>query len=680
MINHFTFYFYVILLFNFSISQMTEEKRRNLLSNFTKKIDISKYNIISPVNALYIREEMTYDPKRIKEIISSNGFPESYNFIEDKNPPVNIKDQKSCGACWAFAATTALSYRYYLKGINVDLSPQSLLSCYFQDCDAGAFILDSNLFAVKNGMTTESCYPYSSSNGRVTDSCPTKCKNSEQFKKYYAKNTYATDLNNDNDDNYYSVVTIIMDQLVNFGPVASSIVSHKDLYSLVGNKQCKNIIYKYDGTSELTGGHAVTIVGYGHENNKYYWIVQNSWGENFCDGGFAKIEFGQIEIENVAFSEPYIETDSSNDKDISAKLILQDDCRIKYSTKSNGYDESFELNFDNKDKKANSNFYYQCSKDPTTKQNEGICTYAYESLYSEKGYYNYKNSSLLKNINNNKLILDYSSINQNQFYYYGADYIDSIYKETESFYVSQSGSSISLIFSSMSGDTNFVSKIYPNQGTTASFSNCKLTNIEIQNDHYLLYCKLTKNDINNIPQNNNLPLVYDSLCGKKEKTSVMIQKLDTTKYPVYKIKEFILPYDDSIDGDDEITLIAEIEGSVSGLNGKSENNLFSVIININSNNKVSNILMTCGIPNSSSNEKDFEIYCYADLSRRTNYDSIYLTPYYTPAKIITPFEVIIDNNIQGISDGDVYIYNYRSDSLFIHYSFYFVLILLILLI
>ena len=39
-----------------------------------------------------------------------------------------IKNQGYCGSCWSFASSTALSYRFHKKGINVDLSPQYPLS------------------------------------------------------------------------------------------------------------------------------------------------------------------------------------------------------------------------------------------------------------------------------------------------------------------------------------------------------------------------------------------------------------------------------------------------------------------------------------------------------------------------------------------------------------------------
>ena len=34
---------------------------------------------------------------------------------------------------------------------------------------------------------------------------------------------------------------------------------------------------------------------------------QNSWGYDTGQGGFVKIEFGQVGVGNIAFSDPYIE-------------------------------------------------------------------------------------------------------------------------------------------------------------------------------------------------------------------------------------------------------------------------------------------------------------------------------------------------------------------------------------
>ena len=220
--------FLLILLFSFIHSQMTEEKRQFLLKKVTKRIDsIKQFNKFSPLKNFYERGSISYDSNKIKKIIEENKFPESYNFIEKEMPTVHIKAQKNCGSYWAFSSSTALAYRFIKQGIDVNLSPQNLISCYIRDCDEGGYLMESQFYLVKYGTVTESCMPYTSGDGKVSDDCPSRCKNGEEFKKYYAKNSYSTTIDY-NKDNYYDIVTIIMDQLINYGLVVSGISCYED--------------------------------------------------------------------------------------------------------------------------------------------------------------------------------------------------------------------------------------------------------------------------------------------------------------------------------------------------------------------------------------------------------------------------------------------------------------------
>ena len=50
------------------------------------------------------------------------------------------------------------------------------------------------------------------------------------------------------------------------------------------------------------GGHAVVIVGWGVENGINYWIAQNSWGPNWGENGYFRIQFGQCGFDSNAYA------------------------------------------------------------------------------------------------------------------------------------------------------------------------------------------------------------------------------------------------------------------------------------------------------------------------------------------------------------------------------------------
>ena len=638
----------LILLISQINLQLTDEEKQKLYNKVTKRIgfgEIRRKN--KPLNSVYMRSEISYDPSKIKEIIDKNKFPQSYNFIDEEKPDVHIKDQESCGACWSFASSTALAYRFHKKGIKINLSPQYPVSCYIRDCYAGDYLINSQFNLAKNGTVTEECFPYSSASGIITDDCPTSCKDGSDFQLYYSKNSYTT-IDDYDQDNYYDIVTVIMDQLINYGPVASSIDCYSDFQSLKGGESCYQTIYNYDGVSRRVGGHSIVIVGYGYENSKYYWIIQNSWGEEFCNRGFAKVEFAQIGIEQVGFSEPYI-PDNSTEKEISLKFTPSEDCKLRFSSGSTDIENSFEMKFKNT-KSSDSSFYYQCGLEPLKNNNEGVCSYAAESIYNEKGYYTY--SDYLSLQKNNLLQFDFSSFQNQQFYYYGADYIDPLYGED--YYVSEEGSKIFLYFKAISDeDDDFVSLIYPNKKSTTPLSNCKAINISDAEVQSIVYCDLTKSEIDYF--DSSLPLAYSVLCGSKEQTSAIIHKLDKSNYPLYRVKRLVIPDEQYLQQYSEFIMIADIEGSVSGVDNNN-NNTFGAIIDIK-NGEESNIkFLHCETPGSSSKKTNIELTCSilldnSDKGRLTcNTNNVYLYPIYYPKTTYNPYEVRINDNLEYISE------------------------------
>ena len=332
---------------------LKEEERQELLNKLAKKVsldeDFSEYEDDFTDDF----KKMKYNVSEIQALQQKYSLPENYNYFNDTGAKIIVKSQKSCGACWSFAASSALAYRYKKLGIDINLSPQHALSCYFPNCVTGNFGVDPQMNLVKNGTVTESCFPYSSADGKTIPECPNKCVDGSEFKKYYSQNAYNVD--NNNQANFNNFVILTMDQLVNYGPLRTGFDVFKDFYDFSYNTtKCLNDIYTYDGTSSKSGAHSVIIVGYGLLKNKFYWLIQNSWGSDWCDHGLIKMEIGQFK--GISFSEPYIPPEQVTPVEIDVNFIKSgDDCNLLINTASSldNWNNTLDVQFTHEDGTSN---------------------------------------------------------------------------------------------------------------------------------------------------------------------------------------------------------------------------------------------------------------------------------------------------------------------------------------
>ncbi len=83
---------------------------------------------------------------------------------------------------------------------------------------------------------------------------------------------------------------------MNGGPVYGTMKVMQDF------KAYKSGIYVNVG-GKLSGAHAITVVGWGKENDVEYWIIANSWGPFWGENGYFKLKMGEVGI-NTRFVAP----------------------------------------------------------------------------------------------------------------------------------------------------------------------------------------------------------------------------------------------------------------------------------------------------------------------------------------------------------------------------------------
>ncbi|KAF8796076.1 Cathepsin K like protein [Argiope bruennichi] len=100
---------------------------------------------------------------------SSLGAPSSIDHRND-GLVTGVKDQRMCGACWAFSAIGSLEGQQKKKSDNlVALSEQQLVECSTNDindgCNGGLMTAAFEYIKRSQGVDTEKSYPYTASQG-----------------------------------------------------------------------------------------------------------------------------------------------------------------------------------------------------------------------------------------------------------------------------------------------------------------------------------------------------------------------------------------------------------------------------------------------------------------------------------------------------------------------------------
>ncbi|RZC39618.1 cathepsin O-like, partial [Asbolus verrucosus] len=252
-------------------------KKLNLnKSNDSAHYGLTKYSDMLPEEFLHNHLQLNLSQRLFKYTKSHHkrsisNLPQKLDWRQ-KGVVTKIRNQGNCGACWAHSAVETIESMHAIKtGKLEEFSVQEIIDCAGYDndgCNGGdtctllSWMKDTNFTLHHVSEYTKGHCKINSSNGvQIEDFV---CE------RYLSKKLVGSE-------------NVILELLVLNGPLAVAI-NAQTWQNYIGGV----IEYHCDGDPSKLN-HAVQIVGYDLTANIPYYIVRNTWGEDFGDQGYLYI-------------------------------------------------------------------------------------------------------------------------------------------------------------------------------------------------------------------------------------------------------------------------------------------------------------------------------------------------------------------------------------------------------
>jgi len=235
-----------------------------------------------------------FDPSLLE--VDTSDIPKEFDWTNVKghsfvDPVIN---QGDCGSCYSVATSAMLSARSRILSKNSKkyrASPESVLSqCgfYAQGCQGGFPYLAAK-YSQDFGATGWNKVTYTGSDNQ--QQCPTKTELVSRAKDY----KYV--------GGYYGACSeqAMRRELFDHGPVVVGIEVAPSM-QMYDSGVYDSSVHLPDQDHYERVNHAVLVTGFGEQDGKKYWNVQNSWGDTWGDGGYIKVARGKntMNIEHMS--------------------------------------------------------------------------------------------------------------------------------------------------------------------------------------------------------------------------------------------------------------------------------------------------------------------------------------------------------------------------------------------